>query len=270
MSEMKVSWLVTERSDGSPEIQLFSQTHRTICSDGPASELVGIFKGLTPCCLGCCGGRRRKGVNLPGEGPLGIPGESRLTAGAPHGAAGEKGSGRAAGCLSRDDGFSPPRGRGLREPPPRPCLGDPGVGAAGAGLLGARRGLGTGQGAPVLQPALHHLHSPLTWLGLGPGPADFSTKQERAEGTREPGHALGPSADTPDWLREGGRHQRQSGPLGWAPQRTWSPQPVLGPISPLRLHLRPAGGLRNEAESLPLVSLGLPPIRENFRPLQSV
>ena len=120
------------------------------------------------------------------------------------------------------------------------------------------------------QSSLHHLHSPLTWLGLGPGPADFSTKQERAEGTREPGHALGPSADTPDWLREGGRHQRQSGPLGWAPQRTWSPQPVLGPISPLRLHLRPAGGLRNEAESLPLVSLGLPPIRENFRPLQSV
>lgn len=112
------------------------------------------------------------------RGPSGSPGESRLTAGAPRGAAGEKGSGRAAGCLSRDDGFSPPRGRGLREPPPRPCLGDPGVGAAGAGRLGARQGLGTGQGALVLQPALHHPHSPLTWLSLGPGPADFSTKHK--------------------------------------------------------------------------------------------
>lgn len=42
---MKVMWLVTERSDGGPEIQLFNQTHRTICSDGPASEHVGSLTG---------------------------------------------------------------------------------------------------------------------------------------------------------------------------------------------------------------------------------
>lgn len=39
VSEMKVMCLVMKRSDGGPEIQLLNQTHRTICSDGPAMDM---------------------------------------------------------------------------------------------------------------------------------------------------------------------------------------------------------------------------------------
>ena len=39
----------------------------------PGQWTCGIFNRVTPCCLGCCGGRWRKGISLPGEEPLGKP-----------------------------------------------------------------------------------------------------------------------------------------------------------------------------------------------------
>lgn len=82
----------------------------------------------------------------------------------------------------------------------------------------------------------------------GRDPVAFCTKLEGAEGTREPGHSLGrPQTPWTGSLRAGGIRspwgcQRWTGPLGRAPQRTWSPQLVLGPISWLCFYVRLAGG----------------------------
>ena len=126
-------------------------------------------------------------------------GESCLTARAP--AWEEKGTRRAAVCLSRDDGFSPPRGRGLRELLPRPGLGDPGVGHAGAGRLGApvrvwqenggSRGLRRGREPQSSDPPSVICILVRPGSAWGRGPVAFRTKLEGAEGTREPGHSLG-------------------------------------------------------------------------------
>lgn len=90
---------------------------------------------------------------------------------------------------------------------------------------------------------IHVLVRPGSAWGWDP----LRTKLEGAEGTREPGHSLG-RLQTPwtDSLRAGGIRspwgcQRRTGPLGRAPQRTWSPQPVLGPISWLCFYVRLAG-----------------------------
>lgn len=91
------------------------------------------------------------------------------------------------------------------------------MGAAGAGRLGApvgvwqengsSRGLRTGQRAPVLRPALHHPRSRPSWLSLGPGSSGLLHKAGRGRGNSGARTLTWPSADTLDWLPEGGRHQ---------------------------------------------------------------